>query len=390
MSSFERGTVCAPSQVFEFIQHVMQFNLQSVKSGGDRLVGCIWGVAGISKTSVIKQLETRGVLLDGEVVKPKVVHIALAQIEESGDLTGLPEVRVNKETGEHYTDYAPPKWWPTSEEPTVLLFDDFNRADPRILKAIMQILQDYRSNVCDLPKNTHIMLTGNPSGDDYMVNEIDKAILTRMLHITMKFDKIDWAKWATEVGVDKRVINFALRYPELCDGTHGTRTNPRSVVQFANLISPISDLKSSPLLSVLSRSCLDDDVATAFEKFVVGGLQELVDPEDILNNYDTAIKKVETLAKGRGGKPRTDLIGIIVDRFFVYLMQDGVTKLSDKQKDAFVSFIKRTDILPQDLMYTLLRRLRKEGMATEAKNKFILDLVTYGGDELADLIMQIV
>ena len=401
----DRGIVTNPSKVVDFLEHIMRTNLRLVKEGKQRqrVVPCIWGPAGIAKTSLVKQLEKIGVTFEGEKVYPKVVHIALAQIEESSDLTlGLP-IASTDESGNPITTYAAPEWWPTEEttqngtRPVILLFDDFNRADPRILKAIMQILQDYRSNVHELPENCHIMLTGNPpSGDDgteYMVNEIDKAILTRMVHISMKFDKVDWARWAQNNQVDERVINFVLTYPELVNGEGSRRTNPRSVAQFADLVKDVKDLKgNADLLNMLANSCLDSEVATAFEKFVLGDMQKLVDPEEILGDWEKAEKKLEALKK-RGGKEsgdtkvRTDLIGIIVDRLYVYLMQDGL-KLSEKHYKGFISFIQRSDLIPQDLVYTLLRRLRQDAKTRE-QQKLITDMIMFGGKEIAELIMSI-
>lgn len=403
----ERGIVAKPSEVAGFIEHVMHCNLQAVAEGRpqERLVPCIWGSAGISKTATVKQLEKVGLELKGERVYPKVIHIALAQIEEAGDITGLPVTDVDGK-GRAVTRYAAPDWWPTLEmteggkRPVILLFDDFNRADPRILKAIMQLLQDYRSNVHELPDNCHIMLTGNPpSGDDgteYMVNEIDKAILTRMVHITMKFDKVDWARWAQNSGIDNRVINFALTYPEQVNGEGSKRTNPRSLAQFSALIKGMSvDVGNEAQVSRLgmcARACLDDAVATSFEKFVVGDMQKLVEPEEILGDWDKAEKKLEALKKRAGGKDgeskvRTDLIGIIADRMYIYLMQDNL-KLTEKNHKAFVSFIKRTDLLPSDLMYTLLRRIRRDAK-TPQQNAMVKDLVSFGGKDIADLIMSI-
>jgi MoxR-like ATPase len=415
MSKTERGVESTPSEVHNFLQHVMQVNLLAVKQGrkNQKYVPCIWGPAGVAKTSVVKQLERTGVQLsEDEIVYPLVTHIALAQIEESGDLSGLP-VTSQDPHGNTVTDYARPVWWPTEEQtqggkrPVILLIDDFNRADPRILKAIMQLLQDYRSNVHELPDNCHIMLTGNPpSGDDgteYMVNEIDKAILTRMIHITMKFDKVDWAVWAKREKIDERVINFVLTYPELVDGQKSTRTNPRSVEQFARLIEPITNLRASKdtesFVHTLACSCLDDGVAVAFEKFVFGDMQKLVDPEEILNNWESAEKKLDALKK-KGGvdgeaetgdrkktKLRTDIMGITIDRMYVYLMQDNI-KLEEKNYKAFLSFIKRTDLVRQDMMYALLRRLRRDAK-TKDQQRLVTDIITYGGREIADLIMQI-
>lgn len=395
---FQRGEICKPSEVYRFLQHMMQYNIHAAENNLEKLVACIWGHAGISKTATIRQLETVGVMIDGERVFPKVHHIALAQIEEAGDITGLPDhdkrqIGVDEDGApiwEKITSYLPPAWWPEDDgNHHVLLFDDFNRANPSILKAIMQLLQDYKTNTRSLPQKTSIMLTGNPSDEgDYMVNEIDKAILTRMCHITMKFDKVDWATWAKGNDIDDRVVSFVLGYEELCDGTHGTRTNPRSVVQFARLISPLKDLKGEiDALRVLGRACMDDSACTAFEKFVIGDMQHLVSPEEILNNYEKSIVKIESLKTGFDGQPREDLIGIINDRLFVHLMQPTL-KLTDKQQDNFIAFCKRTDLMPRDMLYTLARRLRQEAeiCGDEEKFKSICDLIEKGGDALAELL----
>lgn len=404
----ERGIVTTPSKVTDFLQHIMQVNLEMIRQGKpqERVVPCIWGPAGISKTSLVKQLEKTGVVFNGERIYPKVIHIALAQIEEASDLTlGLPVLGKDKD-GSEVTNYAPPAWWPTEETtnhgktPVIILFDDFNRAEVRILKAIMQILQDYRSNVHELPNNCHIFLTGNPpSGDDgteYMVNEIDKAIMTRMVHISMRFDKVDWARWAQNEKIDSRVISFVLTYPELVAGDKSQRTNPRSVVQFAKLVQPIvnlTDKDAGEMVQMLAASCLDDEVVQAFMKFTIGDLQKLVEPEEILNNWESAEKKLDALKKrgskdGSDSKIRTDLIGIIVDRMYVYLMQDGL-QLDKKHFKNFLSFIERTDLIPQDLMYALLRRLRRDAK-TPQQQKLISDMISFGGDRVANLIIQIV
>lgn len=403
-----RGVVSTPSEVYSFLEHCVKLNLTFAEAGqlGNKVVPCVWGPAGVSKTSLYKQMEQKGLTLaDGKVVYPKVIHVALAQIEEAGDLTGLPLIGKD-EDGNTITDYAAPRWWPTEEDatdadgnerPVILLIDDFNRADPRILKAIMQLLQDYGTNTRSLPPSTTIGLTGNPpTGDDgteYMVNEIDKAILTRMLHISMRFDKECWAAWAQANNVDSRVVNFVLRYPELVDGTKGERTNPRSVVDFAHLISGLKDLKrDAAMLTVLARSCLDDEVATTFEKFVVGDLQDIVEPETILNDWKAAKAKFEQLKKRHskeGGKLRTDIMGIILDRLYIYLMQPSLAGKLDKQHyQGFLEFIKSKDLIPEDAVYTLLRRLRRDAKTKEQQTMFA-DMIRHGGKEIADIIMSI-
>lgn len=392
--NYEYGEVCSPSEISRYIQYVMQYNL-SVSSGdikGEKLVACVWGHAGLSKTSLIKQLEFDGIDIGGKKVYPKVIHVALAQLEEVGDLSGMPFV--SKETDsagveQATTKYAVPPWWPREDVPTILLIDDFNRADPRILKGIMQVLQDYRSNNADLPPNTHIFLTGNPSGEDYMVNEIDKAILTRMLHVQMKFDKMDWAVWAQKNEVDSRMISFVLKYEELCNGTTGTRTNPRSLVQAARLISRIQDLKNSPLMSVILRSALDDCVVVAFEKFILNELDQLVDPEEILNKFEEASPKLENLSKGKNGKNiRTDLLFVVMDRLYIHIMNED-TKIDDKQSDNFLKLLAQDELIPKDMLYTFLRRMKNDFDNKPVKYTWFVKTLKKGSANILSLIKDV-
>lgn len=422
-----RGVTVGPTEVQMFIEHCIKTNLRLMEEGKEssNVVPCVWGPAGTAKTSLFKQLAKTGFEYKGKKIHPIVRHVALAQLEETGDLQGLP-IEGKDSAGNDVTKYAAPEWWPRPEDsvdangnfrPVLLLIDDFNRADPRILKAIMQLLQDNGTNSNQLPPGTTIGLTGNPPSDDdgteYMVNEVDKAILTRMAHISMRFDKVAFALWAQQDGVDSRVISFALRYPELIDGTKGERTNPRSLVYFANLIKEIKDLKSDAIMTgILARSCLDDDVAVTFEKFVIGDMQDIVEPEEILNNWPSAEKKLEKLKKrvsgkedkeddgevAEGGKKtkkvketklRGDLMGIILDRLYVYLMQPSIIgTLGKTQFQGFLNLITRDDLLPQDAVYTLLRRLRRDAKTKEQTQMFT-DLIRFGGDKISKLIIEI-
>jgi hypothetical protein len=400
--------VSTPVEVQEFIEHLLRVNLDAVAQGRaeDKLVPCVWGAAGIAKTSLYKQLEYSGFEYKGETLYPKVIVKHLAEIEESGDIQGLPELATDA-NGNRVTNYAPPKWWPTQADctdakgnprPCILVIDDFNRADPRILKAIMGLLQFGRMSTASLPDLVTIGLTANPPEDDdqtsYMVNEVDKAILTRMAHITMRFDKECWGSWAEKNGIDSRVISFAFRYPEMINGSKGERTNPRSLTYFAQMIKSIPDLKGKAgLVARLSRSTLDEEVATTFEKFVIGDLQDIVEPAMILNDWKTAEKKFEVLkkksSKGKEDKLRTDIMGIILDRLYVYLMQPSLAgKLTTTNFQGFLNFIQRGDLIPEDAVYNMLRRLRRDAKSPEQKKMFA-DMVKFGGPEIAKLIMSI-
>ena len=149
-------------------------------------------------------------------------------------------------SGDEYTIYAPPDWVPTQKGPGILLLDDINRADDRILRGIMQLLQNFEMFSWQLPEQWQIVATANPEGGDYSVTPMDDAMLTRMLHLTMVFDAKAWAYWATKSNVDPRGIAFVLNYPE---SVTGQRTTPRTLTQFFGHTAGIKDLRADAELS---------------------------------------------------------------------------------------------------------------------------------------------
>lgn len=85
----------------------------------------------------------------------------------------------------------------------------------------MQLVQDYRTISWRIPRGWTIVFTGNPDNRYNQVTTMDTAQLTRMKHITLEVDAKEWAIWAQENKIDKRGINFVLRYPEMNESPRG-------------------------------------------------------------------------------------------------------------------------------------------------------------------------
>lgn len=327
-------------EVAQFTEHIITANLKTETAGHRKTPICIWGTHGIGKTEMVQQI--------AEANDYKWSYIAPAQFEEMGDLVGMPSVENGR------TVFRSPDWVPTEEGPGILLIDDVNRADDRILRGIMQLLQNFELVSWKLPPLWQIVLTANPDGGDYSVTPMDNAMLTRMMHVTMKFDPKAWAIWAEQHDVDPRGINFVLTYPEIA---LGERTTPRSLVQFFQSIESIKDLQQElSLIQMLASSCLDEETVTAFITFVQQNLSKLISPEKICNakNFKTevyqAINKVvnkEVL--------RVDIIATLCTRLTNYLTLNKLkpTKEQIKNIQAFI----KMDIIPNDLRLSLLQDL---------------------------------
>lgn len=335
------GTKSKSGEISAFLEHIFETNERLEASGGRKTPVCIWGKHGIGKTQLVEAFAKQK--------NYNYVYIAPAQFEEMGDLIGMP--RVNSDGT---TVFSQPVWVPQNEGPGIFLIDDVNRADDRILRGIMQLLQNYELISWKLPKGWQIVLTANPDGGDYSVTPMDDAMLTRMMHVTMEFDVREWAKWAESNKVDERGINFVLTYPEIVSGE---RTTPRTLVKFFEAIAGIKDLnENTSLVQMLADSCLDVNTVNSFMNFIRNNLSRLISPEDILNatNFQsqvlTPIKSVVQKAT-----LRVDILATLCTRLVNYLTIKNI--VPDKnQLNNLKEFIKM-EFLPNDLRLSLAQDL---------------------------------
>ena len=314
---------------------------------------CIWGTHGLGKTQLIESFaRARGW---------KFAYCAPAQFEEMGDLHGMPTlVKADSDSGiSAYTAYAPPDWVPREKGPGILLLDDLNRADDRILRGLMQLIQNFELFSWRLPDQWQIVATANPEGGDYSITPMDDALLTRMLHLTMTFDAKAWAFWATRTGVDSRGIAFVLNYPEIVTGK---RTTPRTLTQFFQQIASISDLKADlDYIRILASSALDDSTVGAFLSFVNDELAELVSPEDVLEaqSFTPVKKRIQQLSKSSKGVHRIDRLSAICTRIFLYLTSERY-RFQPRHQENLISFLTE-DLIPNDLRMAMVIDLLKNG-----------------------------
>lgn len=372
------GVNGSATYIMDFLKHIAYANLQLEKEDKKKGVLCVWGPHGIGKTTVV-----------GDFAKNngfKYVEVAPAQFEEMGDLIGMPTsaVFMNKEGCEgqwvslkikddfqsdgwimdmamgEKTKFNAPDWVPTEEGPGIILFDDFNRADARIINGVMQLLQNGELISWKLPKGWMIVLTANPDGGDYSITTIDDAQITRMIHITQKFEKKAWAKWADAYGVDTRGINFVLTNPEIIDGG---RTTPRTLVQFFDQIRFIPNLqKDMGKVNMLAKGCLSDAAADAFAGFINEGMEQLPDPEDILNvdpklfkaTIEKTLKRM-AVSVGKNGAPtvRAGLLSTICTRVYNWAVRNH-KDISKKSMTNLKNFL-IMDFLPNDLRVRVVK-----------------------------------
>lgn len=403
------GDIAGHHDVTDFIYDFITNNIEMRKQGKEKFTACVWGHAGLGKTSLIKQLENFPIEYKGKEYSGfKVVDVPLAQFEEMGDLHGMPSeahlmhqknhtdkwvpidvVSKYMENGwkldtdtQPQTISIPPYWVPQEDVPTVLLIDDWNRALGRIIKGIMQLLQNYKMTSWSLPDGCHIILTGNPANSEYGVTTVDDAILTRINHITLKTDEKAWVEWATREELDPRGINWVLACPEMMIGN---RTNPRTLEQFFRFSKNCSNVQDQNTLKRLRRfgkGLLDEETVASICVFFTRNIDRIPEPSEILFGEPSASKKlVEELKKmfdNKGGaiidvddgsgkkstEKRVDIINIVCERLVAFIKykeaeisanKNAIENLAYLLESGIGSSTKKDDgFIPSDMLSNFL------------------------------------
>ncbi len=300
---------------------------------------CIWGKHGIGKTEIVRAFaRAHGYHL---------AYLAPAQIEEMGDLLGMPAIAQGR------TVFSPPEWAPLQPGPGILLIDDVNRADDRILRGLMPLLQDGALLSWALPPRWHIVLTANPDTGHYSVTTLDDAMMTRMAHITLEFDLHAWVKWATSAQIDSRGIHFVLAHPETITGK---RTTARTLTRFFRMLGGIPDLQAEMnMVRLWAEALLDVETAQTFVQFIHAGGDKLPAPEAILHasHFDEMVAQ-PLYAIVKGPPLRMDILSAVCTRLAVHIGQ--LNRLPDTSQRNLKLFI-LMEYLPAALRFALARDL---------------------------------
>ena len=365
------------------------------------------------KTAKVKQYCEKPVIWNGREYKGYAVFdVPIAQFEEMGDLHGMPSRHIQMAKagdGQPVTQwvpeeviqgwlkdgwdvmpssgvrtmYAPPDWVPCQPGPSILLLDDWNRASVRIIKGIMQLLQNYGMVSWKLPEGCNIVLTGNPDEQDYLVTSIDNAILTRIRSVTLKHDAKEWATWAQSAGLDPRGINFLLRYPEMMVGDQ--RTNPRTLSQCFRDMKRITEFKTKEQqtrFKIMADSLLDEQTVSSLITFMERDVELVIEPEDIIagRNWQFVEGHINKLMTAR--EKRLDILGVMFNRLFSYIVQP-TTIPTKSDINNFQRFCTLEDV-PGDLRHNICMRLARLEDGGRS-HQWIL-----GNKELVKQIMEVV
>ena len=404
------ATTISMGEVKSLLNYFIDNNVKLQEKGVAPIAVGIEGSAGIGKTSIIQQIAAeRGM---------QCVKVSLHEMEEAGDLIGFPlkeyecqvfkKVKkedgtvglqkikdsawlnekqldspvaglVFKQTGKTRMNYAKPAWVPEYDENgTIVILDDYVRANPQLLQACMELMLTQKYGSWALPDKTTIFLTNNPDDGTNNVSSLDEAQATRFMNFGVDFDLDAFARWAEEAGIDGRCINFVMSYSgELfsADDEGNRICNPRSFVMFANSISGVKDWDNADSLSfinMIAKGCFKDEqgrFGKMFTSFIRNKMHLLIQPKEMLTgSWDKTRDKLIATVYDANGQYRPDIASILERRFANYVLT--WLKSGDKTpiaavKSRIIDFIDCEQkagkkIFSKDLFYDMVKKITSE------------------------------
>lgn len=300
------------------------------------------GAAGLGKTNSVMQVaEERGC---------QCISLVLSQLEEVGDLTGLPITlyKVISPEGKEtevadklvpsliqagytlctncapITSNAKPSWVPEDNGQECILFlDDFTRCGRQFLQAIMQLLQFGSFATWSLPKYCTIILSSNPEGGLYEVADMDPALKSRMINFAVDFDVKIWSKWADSKKKPSSLINFALWKPDIFDDPNHI-INARSYTMFMDALTGYQLDKSDLSDVILFASGIfgeNQGITRELQLFLDMRLDRLPEAEEIIKGSWKEVEKKLSDILYEGDNYRTDIATLLVIRLNNYLSE---------------------------------------------------------------------
>lgn len=215
---------------------------------------------------------------------------------EPPDLVGLPKLDGK------VTRYLPPSFLPTDPEGEGLLdLEELNRAPAYMRAPCLQLLTTRSLNDYRLPAGWRLAAAINPAEDGYAADELDPALESRFVRINVAASPDEWAAWARERKVDRRVIDYVLSDPTVFDTP---MSNPRAWTAVARIVKAADMLETgSLLLRAAVAGCVGAERAAAFLRFVKDRVRPL-DADAVLTGY----KKVRPVLRKWVEEGKLDLV----------------------------------------------------------------------------------
>lgn len=262
----------------------------------------LWGLPGIGKSAGIAQLveEENKRLMEitpkedlfynrnGELVAFDFIDIRLS-LKDATDISGLPTFYTDKD-GKKRTEWALPDEFPTDPKWKGIIFlDEFNLAQPLVMNACYQLVEDRRIGTYKLPDSAVIVAAGNDNDCKAFNTELPDAMKDRFTHIKIGIDFETWMLWAVKNNINPNIITFLKNQkPELfydkqaLENGETVFATPRSWEVVSQILELTNEVSENTIKNHINGR-IGIEAGTIFWNFLQKA-KKLPDFEDIINH----------------------------------------------------------------------------------------------------------
>lgn len=158
----------------------------------------VWGPPGIGKTEGIetfaRSMDMRFVQLLGSQMNPEDLQVPLID-PASGTTRMCPPHRI---LGKEYAD-----------QPLVLLIDEINAAEPDMMRAYFQVVNERRIGDLELPGGSIVIGAGNPLNTNSVARPMPAPLMDRFYHVALTLkDTTSWLAWTADKKIHEAVTSY--------------------------------------------------------------------------------------------------------------------------------------------------------------------------------------
>ena len=314
----------------------MLAKLETLTAKEKKYLAVMWAKYGVlfitSKPGVAKSAIGRSI---AEKMNFRYLDMRLSMSDESDFKFPYLEDVENEGTKIKVSGYAVPKWaYEANKRPTIIHFEELNRAPQFVRNAALQILLEREIGEFKFNDNVLMMASGNLGDEDGTdVEEFDSALKNRLIHIKHSLSVEEWLGDFAEQECHKLITSFIKAHPEqmykTSDNTDAYAT-PRSWTMMSKFITENWGQDASPKdFLPLLKEVATGYVGNSAMKFIQYCEDMLnISIHDVLNDFDRVKKDLEKYNRDKNSE------------LIQSLKEIDITKLTDKQLANCVSFLK--------------------------------------------------
>lgn len=237
------------------------------------------GAHGIGKTALVKETSKKLGL--------KLQYYSASTLDPWADLVGIPVPDKDRKVVDFYRPVA-------IQDAEFIFFDELNRAHPKVLQTLLEIIQFKSINGVKLDKLKMVWGAINPPGGEYQVEDLDPALVDRF-HVYIKMNAELNKKYLKTVMSESTFLSLREWWSNDCSAEQRQVISPRRVEYLGLLIEkglPWKDCLPQghrfPVEELARRLSPNKDEADSSFSFT---------KESILENKELVLEKIKNEPK---------------------------------------------------------------------------------------------